>query len=333
MTQPIPKSAPPIGRGPGSLIAGATYPARALWLFIKTPRLRGYILMPILVNVLLGITIYAGLLMWGMRTIDAFLTHLPLWTNALSHETSDLVAAAPHLPNLPSWHFPWFDKLPAPNGSFHLPHWQGQLPHWLPRWSIALPGWVSDLPNWGLAVVIGVIRLLLTLVLLLLTGFIFLQFGVLLGAPWYGKLSEEIEVLKTGQLVLVEVNPLTEVGRALLYELNKLALVLPLTLLLLLLNVLPGLGTTIASFAGTALAGMIACLDFLDAAVERRRSTFRQKLNIVWRSLPASGSFGIVCLGLASIPLVNLVAIPICVAAGTLFFCDRVLPWLKDGNN
>jgi CysZ protein len=44
--------------------------------------------------------------------------------------------------------------------------------------------------------------------------------------------------------------------------------------------------------------------------------------------LPASASFGFVCLALVSVPLINLLAIPVCVAAGTLFFCDRIQPWL-----
>jgi len=31
-------------------------------------------------------------------------------------------------------------------------------------------------------------------------------------------------------------------------------------------------------------------------------------------------------LGLVSIPLLNLLAIPLCMTAGTLFFCDRIWP-------
>ena len=45
---------------------------------------------------------------------------------------------------------------------------------------------------------------------------------------------------------------------------------------------------------------------------------------MIRRSLPASAGFGLACLGLVSIPFVNLLSIPLCVAAGTLFFCDRI---------
>ncbi|MEP0886343.1 hypothetical protein NDI49_32940, partial [Trichocoleus sp. ST-U3] len=83
---------------------------------------------------------------------------------------------------------------------------------------------------------------------------------------------------------------------------------------------------------GITLAAMIVCLDFLDAPLERRRLRFRQKLGIVTRSFPATASFSLVCLGLVSIPLLNLFTIPLCVASGTLFFCDRIYPRLPNSS-
>lgn len=362
--QPVSQSGKPIDRGLGSLIAGVTYPLRAFWLLMKTPRLRGYILMPILVNLILGVTLYAGLLYLGFGAIDALFAHLPTWTaNPLPESAALLngVAASPnwqfalpeqvsHLPNwsLPSWSLPnwslpdWLTRWSLPHWSF--PNWQISLPDWLTHWSIPLPDWLThwqlqlpnwrftvpkwvyNLPNWGYAVLVWLLRAVLVLVLFLITGFIFLQFGVLLGSPWYGKLSEEIEKLKTGQIVLVEVPLPIEINRAVSYELKKLGLSIVVGIPLFLITLIVGVGTGIGTIGGISLASTIACMDFLDAAVERRRPSFRQKLNIVFHHLPATGSFGLVCLGLASIPFINLLAIPICVAAGTLFFCDRILP-------
>ena len=68
----------------------------------------------------------------------------------------------------------------------------------------------------------------------------------------------------------------------------------------------------------------MACLDFFDAPLERRRLSFGQKVRVVRRTLPASAGFGLVCFALAGIPLLNLLVIPVCVAAGTLFYCDRI---------
>ena len=60
--------------------------------------------------------------------------------------------------------------------------------------------------------------------------------------------------------------------------------------------------------------------------LERRRLRFRDKLKIALGGLPATATFSLVSLFLVSIPFVNLLAVPICVAAGTLLFCDRIYP-------
>lgn len=258
------------------LLAGATYPFRALAMFRRTPRLWGYVAIPILVNFVVGVALYAGLLFFGWESVEGLLFNL-------SH---------------------WLDSLIA-----NLPAWLGFL-----KFLIIGLGFL--------------LHFLLVVGLLLLTGFVLVQFGVLVGSPWYGQLSEQLEELRIGQLQRVEVGIVRDVSRALLFELKKLVLMVGVGLLLLLLNLAPGIGTLAAGIGGIAIAAMIVCLDFLDASLERRRLRFREKLGIVIGSLPASASFSLVCLGLVSIPLLNLLTIPICVASGTMFFCDRIYPKL-----
>ncbi len=188
---------------------------------------------------------------------------------------------------------------------------------------------VAYLPDW-LSFLSVVIQVLLVLVLFVVTGFIFLQFGVLLGSPWYGRLSEELERRRLGMLHQPEVgNPLlaslVDLWRAIAYELKKLLLWAMVVMPLFVFHFIPGIGTAIATFGGLALASLMTCMDFLDPSLERRRLRFRRKLQVIVRHLPATATFGIVCLGLVSIPFFNLFAIPICVAAGTLLFCDRVM--------
>jgi CysZ protein len=258
------------------LLTGATYPFRALAMFRRTPHLWGYVTIPILVNFVVGVALYVGLLFFGWESVEGVLVNL-------SH---------------------WLDSLIA-----NLPAWLGFL-----KFLIIGLGFL--------------LHFLLVVGLLLLTGFVLVQFGVLVGSPWYGQLSEQLEELRIGQLQRVEVGIVRDVSRALLFELKKLVLVVGVGLLLLLMNLAPGIGTLAAGSGGIAIAAMIVCLDFLDAPLERRRLRFREKLGIVLGSLPASASFSLVCLGLVSIPLLNLLTIPICVASGTLFFCDRIYPKL-----
>jgi CysZ protein len=323
---------PIVKRGPGSFLAGASYPLRALGIFMNHPRLRGFVLFPIAVNLLVGGTIYAALLFAGLRAIDTIIADVPNWTDNLAHLPPPPV---PHWTlSIPHWQVNVPDWIPA------LPHWNITLPNWfsfdwkfpsLPSWNFSLPDWAVSIANALGASFLWILRLFLVLLLLLVTGFIFLQFGVLLGAPWYGKLSEELELLKLGKLPPLESNlgsTVRDVGRAILYELKKLVLLISIGLPLLLFNILPGFGAAIASIGYITLTATIVCLDFFDSALERRRLRFRQKLGVVWRSFPASAGFGLVCLALVSVPLINLLAIPVCVAGGTLFFCDRIQPWL-----
>ncbi|HWQ11467.1 MAG TPA: EI24 domain-containing protein [Roseiflexaceae bacterium] len=192
------------------------------------------------------------------------------------------------------------------------------------RW---VEGVVAGLPAWA-APLGTLLQILLVVGLLVATGFLLVRFGVVLGSPFYSRLSEELEIARLGAAPPAEPLSLRGVARdlwrALAYELKKLALALALGTPLLLANLLPVAGQAIATTGGIALGATIACLDFLDPPLERRRLRFRAKLAVVRRALPASAGFGLACLGLVSIPLVNLLAIPLCVAAGTLFFCDRL---------
>jgi CysZ protein len=262
-------------KAPVGLVAGATYPLRALFYLLGNPSLLGYVLVPIVVNIVFGIALYVGLLLPGLKEAQAL---------ALNLDSR-------------------LDRLVA------------DFPRWL--------NWLGFLGD-GLGVVLSV---LLVLILLVLTGLLLVQFGVVLGAPWYGQLSEQLEKRRLGRLPQLESGGLAivqDIGRALAYELKKLVLAGSLAIGFLLLNVVPGMGTIVASVGWMAIAALTVCLDFLDAPLERRRLRFRDKLRIIWESLPASASFSLVCLMAISIPIVNFVTIPLCVAGGTLFFCDRI---------
>lgn len=255
-----------------SFISGASYPLRAITLFVQRPQLLTYVIVPLGINILLGLLLYVGLLLPGWRALGELTLQLNGWING----------------------------------------WEAGLPDWL--------YWLSG-TAWALG---WLLRSLLVVGLLGLIGFVLAQFGTLLGAPWYGQLSEQIERLRLGQLEVLEVGLVRDIGRAIAFELKKLALILAAGLLFLLFNLLPGLGAGLGAMAGIALAALLVCLDFLDAPLERRRLRFRHKLGLVLGHLPATASFSLSCLALMGIPLLNLVMVPVCVGAGTLFFCDRL---------
>ncbi|MDJ0557136.1 MAG: EI24 domain-containing protein [Microcoleaceae cyanobacterium MO_207.B10] len=267
-----------IFKAPFGLFAGATYHFRAVIIFVKNPRLIGYVIVPILINIVVGILLYVGLLMPGINLVKNIFANLSLRFDAF-------------VANLPSW--------------------------------LSFLSYLDNALGW-------VVQIILFAVLLLIIGFLLMQFGVILGSPFYGQVSEQLEKIRTG--TLPEAPPslfgfFRDIWRAILFELKKIALFLGIGLPMLLLNFLPG-GSLVATIGGVTLTTSIVCLDFFDGPLERRKLKFREKLKVVRQSLPASASFGLICQALISIPIVNFVGIPICVAAGTLFCCDRVLPKL-----
>lgn len=260
------------------LIAGATYPIRALFFILKRPLLSTYIIIPILVNITVGATLY-------------FFTLRPSLN---------------------------FAKSIIANFSNKFDTWIANLPTWL--------NFLSFFDN-----IIGNIALtILVIFLSIIIGFILVQFGVILGAPWYGALSEKLEKARLGELPpalpFTLENMVAEITRSLGFELRKIQLLISFGLPTLLLNFIPVLGSILSVISWSSIMSTIVGLDFINAPLDRRRLSFKEKLSIFSQNLPASGTFGLVCLGLVSIPLLNLLVIPLCVAGGTLFFCDRIWP-------
>jgi CysZ protein len=242
---------------PGELLAGVLYPFRALGTLRRHRSLWKYVLVPLLINLVVGIVLYTWLLLTGFQWIDATLAGMPRWVEVIE----------------------------------------------------------------------VILQALLVVALLIISGFVTLQFGVILGAPWYGQLAEKLEQIYSGRNLEQPLTPLNiarDVGHALGFEVKKLLLLLVIGLPLLLLNFVPPVGSVISTVGGITLGATIVCLDCLDPSLSRRRLRFRKKLGIIRRNLPASGSFALVCFGLVSIPLLNLLTIPLCITAGALFFCERV---------
>ncbi|MGL5079173.1 MAG: hypothetical protein ACRDBG_25515, partial [Waterburya sp.] len=69
---------------------GATYPFKALITFIKNPGLIKYIAIPIIVNIIVAIALYSGLLYFGWQIVDQIQGDVTIWLNQL-------------IMNLPQW--------------------------------------------------------------------------------------------------------------------------------------------------------------------------------------------------------------------------------------
>lgn len=252
-------------------LTGFFYPFQALSLIAKNKSLWQYLIIPIFINIIVGIITYFLILQPSLN----------LWQTVVNSVVISLEE---------------FTK--------NLPQWLNIL--------IIITNFIAS-----------IIRGLLLVVMFIVIGIIIAQFGGVLGAPWYGKLSEKVEIIKRGQLEIIEINPLQDIFRAILFELKKILLSIIVGLPLFLLNFIPAVGNVISVYGGLILTITILCLDFLDATLERKRLKFREKLTFIFKGFPRTFGFGIACLIIISIPLLNLIVVPICVCGGTLLVCDR----------
>lgn len=254
-----------------TFFTGIGYPLLAIKFIANHKQLWQYLIIPIIINICVGISTYILLLNPSLKLFDSL--------------TNNIIISV--------------DK-----AIDRLPEWSNIL--------IAILLFISQ-----------IFKVILFFILLIIIGFIIVQFGSILGSPWYGKLSEKLEILYTGKLEIVEVNIVQEIFRAILFELKKLLLIIVVSVPLFLLNFIPAMGNLISLVGGITLTTTIICLDFFDATLERKRLHFREKLKFVWGKLPTTAGFGLICLTLISIPLLNLIIIPLCVSAGTLLVCDK----------
>lgn len=131
-----------------SFFTGITYPFRTVNLVIKKPYLWQYLIIPIIVNFIVGIILYVSFFFPSWKLIQNLILKFSLWLEQLIND---------------------------------------------------LPSWLHFL-TYLLLAISGVIKFVFVLALFILIGFVIVQFGCILGAPWYGKLSEELEKIKTGEV-------------------------------------------------------------------------------------------------------------------------------------
>jgi CysZ protein len=246
-----------LSRAPAGFVAGGLYLLQALGMIRRHRTLWPYVMIPIGVNIVVGLVLYTSLAVTGFQAIAG----------------------------------------------------------------------IGGGSGWWESLLVGLLQAFLLVGLALGLGWVLVRFGVVLGSPWYGQLSEQIEQITTGRTPNVTAltwrSVLYDIWRALQFEAKKLGLVLAIGVPLFLIGFFPGFGQIVAGIGGIMLGATIACLDFFDATLERRRLRFRAKLAVLRTTFPASAGFGLPAFGLVSIPLLNLLSIPLCVTAGTMFVLDR----------
>ena len=178
--------------------------------------------------------------------------------------------------------------------------------------------------QWWRQILFYLLVVLVTLLLLVIMVYVFAMAGRVLAAPFLEILTQRVEG-EFNARGAVETGFLHSIGRALLQESKKFGLFALLMLVLMLFNLIPGLGSVIYACLAFVAASFFLASDFLDYPLERRGLSLMQKLSYVRRLGFTGLSFGASCLVLGMIPLLNLALLPLAAVGGVLLYLSHPL--------
>ena len=201
---------------------------------------------------------------------------------------------------------------------------------WFSDWMASF-AWLNPDPESWLATLIGPLLFLLKLLfgaaLLLMFAFSFSLVANLLAAPFNSLLAERVEAHLRGRPLGEAPDSLrhviTSIPKVLRSELGKLLYMLVRLLPILLLYLIPGVNL-LAPFVAFAFGAWMLSLEYLDYPMGNHGFLFRDIRNTVKRRRSAALGFGSAVTVMTTIPLLNLIAMPVAVAGATKLWVERL---------
>jgi len=190
--------------------------------------------------------------------------------------------------------------------------------------------WVDALTangdTWYWAVLHYILIVFVSLFLIVFIFYTFTLMGNLILAPFNEVISEKVEALYSEGTAKDTAFSMglffKDMGRSYKAEAGRIILYLSGFLLLLLLNLIPVAGQVLYGFSVILYTFFFLCWEFLDYSMERWKLSFGDKKKLALGNPLLFLSFGAGAALLLIIPLLNLTAIPVCVAGATMLFGD-----------
>lgn len=192
---------------------------------------------------------------------------------------------------------------------------------WLQHFDEKIPSWLNFLKT--------ILHFLFNAALAIALAFSFTTIANLIGSPFYGLMSEQVEFISKSDsndmhLSLSEL--LKTIPNALLRELQKLSHYLLRAIPLLFLWILSFLITPltiIMPFISFLFGAKMLAIQYIDYAYDNHKITFSTLKKDLENDKMASLGFGSMTTVASMIPFFNIIAVPAAVCGGTLFFLDR----------
>ncbi len=163
-------------------------------------------------------------------------------------------------------------------------------------------------------------RLLMIPVVLLITYFFTLMISAVIASPANDRLAMRIEEIIVGNPRVSDDSlkaVVSGAARGALQAAANLGILVVLMTPIFLLNVIPGVGSLIASVLGAVVASFFIALDYTDWTLEREKYGWKDKWGGIWTHRHLAFGFGLGTSLLMWIPVVNFLSMPIAVVGGT----------------
>ncbi|MCF6238128.1 MAG: EI24 domain-containing protein [Candidatus Marinimicrobia bacterium] len=173
---------------------------------------------------------------------------------------------------------------------------------------------------WGIAV-------LLTTVLVF---FSFTVVGNLLASPFNDLLSERTEEVLSGDVNDDEFalgRFLGDAWQTILMEAKKMSIFIVVMVLILPLNLLPGIGNSIYTLLAVCLTLFFLCFEYLGFVLVRKRQFFREQKNYILARKFLMLGFSCGVMAILTIPFFQLFCIPLAVIGATRLWCEEEGRW------
>jgi len=168
-----------------------------------------------------------------------------------------------------------------------------------------------------------VVAVLLTCVLVF---FSFTVVGNLVASPFNDLLSERTEQILTGRDNDEKFSFrrfLGDAWKTVLLEARKMWVFVVVMLLILPLNLLPGIGSVIYTLLAVALTLFFLCIEYLGFVMVRKRQFFNEQRRFIFSRKFLMLGFGCGVMAVLAIPFFQFFCIPLAVIGATRLWCDE----------
>ncbi|MCA1988592.1 MAG: EI24 domain-containing protein [Desulfarculus sp.] len=196
------------------------------------------------------------------------------------------------------------------------------------RFDAWVQGFLPLAEGWWWVLLYYLLAVLVVLLLLVVQVYLFALVGSVVAAPFLELLTRRVEEAAAPAAAAhwASAGFFREIMRVAGQALKKLMLYLLAMGLLLVLNLLPGLGAVLYAVLAFLTTCFFLTLEFVDYPLDRRGQSLSAKLAYVRRLGLRGLGFGAAVFVLGLVPVANLAFLPLSAVGGTLLYLDHPLP-------